>query len=58
MEVFKVTTYYKAPHGMTIVNLAAACPTGESETTCGFHVGSSAHNKMCSLQVASSSLRI
>ncbi|XP_053192910.1 zona pellucida protein AX 1 [Scomber japonicus] len=28
MEVFKVTTYYKAPHGMTIVNLAAACPTG------------------------------
>ncbi|XP_051792634.1 zona pellucida protein AX 1 [Acanthochromis polyacanthus] len=28
MEVFKVSTYYKAPQGLSIVNLAAACPTG------------------------------
>ncbi|KAM7367777.1 hypothetical protein PAMP_014054 [Pampus punctatissimus] len=28
MEVFRVTTYYKSPHGLTVVNLAAACPTG------------------------------
>uniref|UniRef100_A0A3Q1GQ48 Zona pellucida protein AX 1 n=1 Tax=Acanthochromis polyacanthus TaxID=80966 RepID=A0A3Q1GQ48_9TELE len=27
MEVFKVSTYYKAPQGLSIVNLAAACPT-------------------------------
>ncbi|XP_044185572.1 uncharacterized protein LOC122965511 [Thunnus albacares] len=28
MEVFKVSVYYKAPHGLTVVNLAAACPKG------------------------------
>ncbi|KAM4600974.1 zona pellucida protein AX 1 [Polymixia lowei] len=28
MEVFKVSTYYKTSHGLTIVNSAAACPTG------------------------------
>ncbi|XP_054474087.1 zona pellucida protein AX 1 [Anoplopoma fimbria] len=28
MEVFKVSAYYKAPHGLSVVNLAAACPTG------------------------------
>ncbi|XP_074471789.1 uncharacterized protein LOC141756156 [Sebastes fasciatus] len=28
MEVFRVSAYYKAPHGLTVVNLAAACPTG------------------------------
>ncbi|XP_042359781.1 zona pellucida protein AX 1 [Plectropomus leopardus] len=28
MEVFRVSTYYKAPHGLSVVNLAAACPTG------------------------------
>ncbi|XP_071396797.1 zona pellucida protein AX 1 [Centroberyx affinis] len=28
MEVFKVSTYYKAPHGLVVVNSAAACPTG------------------------------
>ncbi|XP_030577152.1 uncharacterized protein LOC115774163 isoform X2 [Archocentrus centrarchus] len=28
MEVFKVSIYYKAEHGLGIVNLAAACPTG------------------------------
>lgn len=30
MEIVRVSVYYKAPHGMSIVNLAAACPTGES----------------------------
>lgn len=29
MEVFRVSTYHKAPHGLSVVNLAAACPTGE-----------------------------
>ncbi|XP_076612518.1 uncharacterized protein LOC143336320 [Chaetodon auriga] len=28
MEVFRVSAYYKAPHGLSMVNLAAACPTG------------------------------
>ncbi|KAF7662030.1 hypothetical protein LDENG_00247620 [Lucifuga dentata] len=28
MEVFKVSAYYMAPRGLTLVNLAAACPTG------------------------------
>ncbi|GAA6228834.1 uncharacterized protein LOC108895977 [Lates japonicus] len=28
MEVFRVSVYYKAPHGLSVVNLAAACPTG------------------------------
>ncbi|KAI3364225.1 hypothetical protein L3Q82_011030, partial [Scortum barcoo] len=28
MEVFRVSTYYNAPHGLSVVNLAAACPTG------------------------------
>ncbi|XP_031178343.1 uncharacterized protein LOC116066418 [Sander lucioperca] len=28
MEVFKVSAYYKAELGLTVVNLAAACPTG------------------------------
>nr|XP_019963150.1 PREDICTED: uncharacterized protein LOC109642700 isoform X1 [Paralichthys olivaceus] len=28
MEVLKVSTYYKTPHGLSVVNLAAACPTG------------------------------
>ncbi|XP_070781644.1 zona pellucida protein AX 1 [Enoplosus armatus] len=28
MEMFKVSAYYKAPHGLSVVNLAAACPTG------------------------------
>ncbi|XP_034383779.1 uncharacterized protein LOC117727527 [Cyclopterus lumpus] len=28
MEVFRVSAYYKAPHGLSVVNLAAACPTG------------------------------
>lgn len=27
MEIFRVSTYYEAPDGMNIVNLAAACPT-------------------------------
>uniref|UniRef100_A0A3Q4AHM8 ZP domain-containing protein n=1 Tax=Mola mola TaxID=94237 RepID=A0A3Q4AHM8_MOLML len=27
MEVFRVTAYYKASNGLSIVNLAAACPT-------------------------------
>lgn len=30
MEVFRVSVYYKAPHGLSVVNLAAACPTGNS----------------------------
>lgn len=30
MEVFMVTAYYKAPHGMSVVNMVAACPTGKS----------------------------
>lgn len=29
MEVFKVSIYYTVPQGIKIVNLAAACPTGE-----------------------------
>lgn len=29
MEVIKVSVYYKEPQGINIVNLAAACPTGE-----------------------------
>lgn len=29
MEIFRVSTYYKSPQGMSIVNMAAACPTGE-----------------------------
>ncbi|XP_059212568.1 zona pellucida sperm-binding protein 2-like [Centropristis striata] len=28
MEVLRVSVYYKAPHGLSLVNLAAACPTG------------------------------
>ncbi|KAM6906799.1 uncharacterized protein PEZ65_017950 [Lycodopsis pacificus] len=28
MEVFRVSAYYQAPHGLNVVNLAAACPTG------------------------------
>ncbi|XP_040920443.1 uncharacterized protein LOC121199643 isoform X2 [Toxotes jaculatrix] len=28
MEVFRVSAYYRAPHGLSVVNLAAACPTG------------------------------
>ncbi|XP_041814190.1 zona pellucida protein AX 1 [Chelmon rostratus] len=28
MEVFRVSAYYKSPHGLSMVNLAAACPTG------------------------------
>ncbi|XP_049446348.1 zona pellucida protein AX 1 [Epinephelus fuscoguttatus] len=28
MEVFRASAYYKAPHGLSMVNLAAACPTG------------------------------
>uniref|UniRef100_A0A8C3AT36 ZP domain-containing protein n=1 Tax=Cyclopterus lumpus TaxID=8103 RepID=A0A8C3AT36_CYCLU len=28
MEVFRVSAYYKAPHGLGVENLAAACPTG------------------------------
>ncbi|XP_058469804.1 zona pellucida protein AX 1 isoform X2 [Solea solea] len=27
MEVFRVTAYYNTPHGLNVVNLAAACPT-------------------------------
>lgn len=29
MEVFNVIIYYKEPQGIKLVNLAAACPTGE-----------------------------
>ncbi|KAM6906798.1 uncharacterized protein PEZ65_017949 [Lycodopsis pacificus] len=28
MEVFRVSAYYQVPHGLNVVNLAAACPTG------------------------------
>ncbi|XP_060907869.1 uncharacterized protein LOC132984874 [Labrus mixtus] len=28
MEVFRVSAYYKVPHGLNVINLAAACPTG------------------------------
>ncbi|XP_034388878.1 uncharacterized protein LOC117730924 [Cyclopterus lumpus] len=28
MELFRVSAYYKAPHGLGVENLAAACPTG------------------------------
>ncbi|XP_075940471.1 uncharacterized protein LOC142942148 [Anarhichas minor] len=28
MEVFRASAYYRAPHGLNVVNLAAACPTG------------------------------
>lgn len=29
MEIIRVTAYYKSSNGLSIVNLAAACPTGE-----------------------------
>lgn len=32
MEIFKVSVYNKAESGLGIVNLAAACPTGEHKT--------------------------
>lgn len=35
MEIVKVTTYYMAPHGLAVVNLVAACPTGELSFVCG-----------------------
>ncbi|XP_074541831.1 zona pellucida protein AX 1 [Halichoeres trimaculatus] len=41
MEVFRVSAYYKAPHGLNVVNLAAACPTGGvlfTEDTISWHV--------------------
>ncbi|XP_056872746.1 zona pellucida protein AX 1 [Takifugu flavidus] len=28
MEVFRVSAYYKDPHGLSVVNMVAACPTG------------------------------
>uniref|UniRef100_A0A673BPP8 Zona pellucida protein AX 1 n=1 Tax=Sphaeramia orbicularis TaxID=375764 RepID=A0A673BPP8_9TELE len=28
MEMFKVSVYYNAPHGLSVVDMAAACPTG------------------------------
>ncbi|XP_056284163.1 zona pellucida sperm-binding protein 2-like [Pseudoliparis swirei] len=28
MKIFSVSAYYKAPHGLSVMNLAAACPTG------------------------------
>lgn len=31
MEIFRVSTYYKSAQGMSIVNMAAACPTGEPQ---------------------------
>lgn len=33
MEVLRVSAYYKAPHGLRVVNMVAACPTGESRTS-------------------------
>jgi len=36
MEVLRVSAYYKAPLGLSVVNLAAACPTGKSSTICGW----------------------
>lgn len=30
MEAFRVSAYYKAPHGLSVVHMVAACPTGES----------------------------
>ncbi|XP_056150119.1 uncharacterized protein LOC130124795 [Lampris incognitus] len=41
MELLKVSTYYKAQHGLTMVNLAAACPIGGvifSEDLISWHV--------------------
>ncbi|KAM9840234.1 zona pellucida sperm-binding protein 2-like [Aulostomus maculatus] len=41
MEVFRVSAYYKASQGMTVVNLAAACPTGGilfTKETISWHV--------------------
>lgn len=59
MEVFKVSAYYKVPHGLRMINLAAACPTGE-------WISVNITIKCCTVkstvafyqQVASSSLRI
>lgn len=31
MEVLMVSAYYKAPHGLSVVNMVAACPTGKFE---------------------------
>lgn len=30
MEVFRASVYYKTQQGLNVVNLAAACPSGES----------------------------
>ncbi|KAM6992412.1 zona pellucida protein AX 1 [Tautogolabrus adspersus] len=41
MEVFRVSAYYKAPHGLNVMNLAAACPTGGvlfTEAVISWHV--------------------
>ena len=37
MEVFRVSAYYMAPQGLNVVNLAAACPKGESWGTYCLH---------------------
>lgn len=33
MEVLKVTAYYKTSHGLSVVNMAAACPIGEAQNS-------------------------
>lgn len=34
LEVFRISAYYKAPQGLSVVNMVAACPTGKFELTC------------------------
>lgn len=33
MEVVRISAYYKDPHGLSVVNMAAACPTGKFALT-------------------------
>lgn len=37
IEVLRVSTYYKSRRGLSVMNLAAACPTGEIQDICEFH---------------------
>lgn len=58
MEVFRVSAYYKAPHGLSVVNMVAACPTGESGTCFSQNVESAVNLTTVVKQVAFSLLRM
>lgn len=52
MEVFRVSAYYKAPHGLSVVNMVAACPTGETCICLSQNVGSTINSTNVVNQVA------